>query len=69
VAMMPAGGAAIFSLLYSADYNAGSEPDSTVCIGSACFTGWAWGCAASVGVAIVLWGFAWRTWKSRGVSV
>jgi len=67
--MMPAGGAAIFSLLYSADYNAGSEPNSTECMGSSCFTGWAWGCAASVVLAIVLWGFAWRTWERRGVVV
>jgi len=67
VAMMPAGGAAVWSLIYSIGYSKASHDNE--CRGYACFSGWAWGCAASVSVAIVLWGFAWRAWRSRNVSV
>ena len=68
IAMMPAGGAAIWSLVYSASYSRASGEDNE-CRGSSCFSGWAWGCAASVGVAIVLLAWAWRTWKRRNVVV
>ncbi|KIX08348.1 uncharacterized protein Z518_03004 [Rhinocladiella mackenziei CBS 650.93] len=84
VAMMPAGGAAVWSLVYSAGYSRaalgrdhdggigiGPDPglDEGECRGYACFAGWAWGCAASVAVAIVLWCFAWRVWRKRNVVV
>ena len=69
VAMMPAGGAAIWSLVYSAGYSSASEPDSNECRGYSCFSAWAWGCAASVGIAMVLLSLAWRTWKRRNVMV
>jgi MFS family permease len=68
VAMMPAGGAAIWSIVYSVGYsNAGG--DSNECHGYSCFSGWTWGCAVSIGIAIVLLSFAWRTWKQRNVVV
>lgn len=84
VAMMPAGGAAVWSIVYSAGYSRASlghhggdigigDPDPDLgegeCRGYACFGAWAWGCAASVAVAIVLWSSAWRTWKKRNVIV
>lgn len=84
VAMMPAGGAAVWSLVYSAGYSRASlghggggigigDPDPGLdegeCRGYACFGAWAWGCAASVAIAIVLWCFAWRAWRKRNVAV
>jgi MFS family permease len=69
VAMMPAGGAAIWSLVYSAGYSRASAPDSNECRGYNCFSGWAWGCAVSVAVAMVLLSAAWRTWRARNVVV
>ncbi|KAK5200228.1 putative monocarboxylate transporter mch1 [Exophiala xenobiotica] len=70
VAMMPAGGAAVWSLVYSAGYSrASAGREEGECVGYACFAAWAWGCAASVVVAIVLWCFAWRAWKRRNVIV
>ena len=69
VAMMPAGGAAIWSIVYSAGYSRASDKGSNECRGYSCFGGWAWGCAVSVGVAMVLLSAAWRTWKRRNVMV
>ncbi len=69
VAMMPAGGAAIWSLVYSAGYSSASGKDSNECHGYSCFSAWAWGCAASVGVAMLLLSAAWRTWRRRNVVV
>jgi MFS family permease len=68
VAMMPAGGAAMWSMIYSIGYSRASGGDLE-CHGPKCFTGWGWGCAGSVTVAIVLWLFAWRTWSRRNVVV
>ena len=73
VAMMPAGGAAIWSLVYSAFYSKGADDDASTgegeCRGFACYGYWAMGCTLSVAVAIILWSFAWRTWKQRRVVV
>jgi MFS family permease len=72
VAMMPAGGAALWGIVYSVGYSRAAVPGvggDTECKGAGCFEGWAWGCAASVGVAIVLWAFAWKNWRRRGVVV
>lgn len=88
VAMMPAGGAAIWSIVYSACYSKAAERTTSQrvslgsgvwifeselgegeCRGYACYGYWAWGCCVSVGVAIVLWLFAWRTWRRRRVIV
>lgn len=68
VAMMPAGGAAVWSLVYSAGYSNAAD-SSGECRGYACFAVWAWGCSVSVGAAIVLWCFAWRLWRQRNVVV
>ena len=68
VAMMPAGGAAVWSLVYSAGYSNASDSTGE-CIGYRCFAFWAWGCAASVAAAIVLWCLAWRMWRQRNVIV
>jgi MFS family permease len=70
VAMMPAGGAAVWSLVYSAGYShASTKKGSGTCHGPSCFAAWAWGCSASVAVAIVLWCLAWRLWRRRRVVV
>jgi MFS family permease len=75
VAMMPAGGAAVWSIVYSVAFSraSGRDPDTGLdkseCKGYDCFGTWAWGCAVSVGVAIVLWCFAWKTWRRRNVMV
>lgn len=67
VAMMPAGGAAVWSLIYSFGYSRATTGDE--CVGYSCFGGWAWGCGVSVLVAIMLWIFAWHTWHRRNVIV
>ena len=69
IAMMPAGGAAIWSIVYSAGYSSHTEPNKNECRGYGCYSAWAWGCAGSVAVAIVLLAWAWRTWKRRRVMV
>jgi len=81
VAMMPAGGAAVWSVLYSVFYSRAAAGHGDVdgrlrlgleegeCRGYRCYGYWAWGCMVSVGVAIVLWLFAWRTWRRRDVVV
>lgn len=70
VAMMPAGGAAIWSIVYSIGYSrASGDGDGNECHGYSCFGGWTWGCAVSILIAIVLLSFAWRTWKQRNVVV
>lgn len=84
VAMTPAGGAAVWSIVYSIGYSraadelasktggmfwAKAELSAGECRGYACFGPWAWGSAISVVIAIVLWSFAWRTWRQRNVVV
>ena len=72
VAMMPAGGAAVWSVVYSYGYSKAARPGDggdTECKGTNCFQAWAWGCAASVVFAILLWSFAWRSWRRRGTIV
>lgn len=70
MAVMPAPGAALWSVVYSVEYGSHASPLDRQCHrGSNCFAAWAWGCATSVGLAIVLWSFAWRSWRRRDVSV
>lgn len=80
VAMMPAGGAAVWSIIYSIGYSKAASAISKTglvnlklregeCQGYDCFAVWAWGCSVSVVIAIVLWTFAWRTWTRRNVVV
>ncbi|KIW64604.1 hypothetical protein PV04_09527 [Phialophora macrospora] len=73
VAMMPAGGAAVWSVVYSVAYSSASNKEADTaegeCHGYLCFGLWAWGCAASVTLAICCWIVAWRVWKARRVVV
>ncbi|KAJ4507884.1 putative monocarboxylate transporter mch1 [Exophiala dermatitidis] len=69
VALMPAGGAAAWSIVYSVAYSRAADGEDGECRGYACFGTWAIGCSASVAVAIVLWSFAWKLWKQRNVAV
>ncbi|KAI2732525.1 hypothetical protein CBS147332_1664 [Penicillium roqueforti] len=74
VAMMPAAGAALWGIIYSAAYqNAMDRGDGDgadgQCHGWRCYGFWAAGCTVSVWVAVLAWVAAWRGWKRRGVVV
>jgi hypothetical protein len=74
VAMMPAAGAALWGIVYSAAYqNAVDRGDGGLsdgqCRGWRCYGFWAVGCTVSVWVAVLVWLAAWRGWKRRGVVV
>ncbi|KAF7845899.1 hypothetical protein BT93_L0130 [Corymbia citriodora subsp. variegata] len=68
VAMMPAGGAVVWSLVYSVLFERATD-DGGRCSGYSCYGGWAAGCSVSVLVAIGLWMGAWRVWRRRQVIV
>ncbi|KAL4998703.1 putative transporter mch1 [Aspergillus recurvatus] len=72
VAMFPAVGAAMWSVIYSHTYQGaadGSPTDDTQCHGWRCFGFWSIGCTISVWVAIAAWLVAWASWRRRGVVV
>ncbi|CAI7674984.1 unnamed protein product [Penicillium palitans] len=75
VAMMPAAGAALWGIVYSAAYqNVMDRGDSDglsdgQCHGWRCYGFWAVGCTVSVWIAVLAWLAAWRGWKRRGVVV
>ncbi|KAJ9491762.1 hypothetical protein VN97_g1507 [Penicillium thymicola] len=75
VAMMPAAGAALWGIVYSAAYqNAMDRGDGDglfdgQCHGWRCYGFWAVGCTVSVWIAVLAWLAAWRGWKRRGVVV
>ncbi|KAF2842530.1 MFS general substrate transporter [Patellaria atrata CBS 101060] len=85
VAMVPAAGAAVWGLLYSAVYqraahdeveNVGSgvqgRKEDILCYGKACYQSTFWAMVASVWIACGLWMWAWRGpggWKRRGIAV
>ncbi|KAJ5101910.1 hypothetical protein NUU61_004132 [Penicillium alfredii] len=75
VAMMPALGAALWGVIYSAAYQSALDDGSGLgspdgqCHGWKCYGFWSVGCTVSVWVAIVVWLAAWRGWKKRGVVV
>lgn len=75
VAMMPALGAALWGIIYSAAYQdalddgAGARLPDGQCHGWRCYGFWAVGCTLSVWVAVVVWVVAWRGWKRRGIVV
>lgn len=69
VAMVPAGGAAVWGLVYSRGYQDALDAGDGQCRGWACYGFWAVGCTASVWVAVLVWCLAWRGWKKRGVVV
>lgn len=71
VAMMPAGGAAVWGIVYSAVYeNAASK--GGMCYGTGCYAPTFWAMAISVLIACGLWAWAWRGpfgWLKRGIAV
>ncbi|KAJ5817636.1 Major facilitator superfamily domain general substrate transporter [Penicillium robsamsonii] len=73
VAMMPAAGAALWGIVYSAAYQNAMDHDDGLsdgqCHGWRCYGFWAVGCTVSVWVAVLAWVAAWRGWKRRGVVV
>ena len=73
IAMVPAGGAAIWSAVYSAVYMAGvKEGDGGLCWGSQCWQGTVWAWVACGVSAAVLWTWAWRGrggWMERGLAL
>jgi MFS family permease len=68
VATVPAIGAGLWGLVYSACYERFSD-ERGACYGWGCYGGWAVGCTVAMGVAVGLWVVAWRGWKRRGVVV
>ncbi|CAG7925846.1 unnamed protein product [Penicillium olsonii] len=72
VAMMPAAGAALWGIVYSAAYQNAMDMGDQVdgqCHGWRCYGFWAVGCTISVWVAIAAWLAAWMGWKKRGIVV
>jgi MFS family permease len=84
VAMVPAFGACVWGIVYSAVYQAGAEGKGSrsgaggepgkdvLCYGTACYAPTFWAMSVSVWIACGLWLWAWRGpggWKRRGVAV
>jgi len=84
VAMVPAGGAAVWGIVYSAVYQAASaggdgevgggngEGKEGMCYGVWCYAPTFWAMACSVWLACGLWAWAWRGtggWAKRGIAV
>ena len=71
--MVPAGGAAVWGLIYSSAYqgamDTGDGGSDDQCHGWRCFGFWAVGCTVSVSIAIVIWSVAWKVWRRSGVVV
>lgn len=75
VAMVPAGGAAVWGAIYSGVYQSGAEDgatteeDAQLCYGLKCYAATFWAMAVCSWVAVGLWAWAWRGWRRRGVAV
>lgn len=74
VAMVPAAGAAMWGVIYSAGYETAAKPneptdDYELCFGWKCYGYWAIGCSLSIWLAIGAWTMAWRGWRKRGIVV
>ena len=76
VAMMPAGGAAVWGAVYSAVYQAGvdkrsimGKEEETRCFGVKCYAATFWAMAVCSWVAMGLWGLAWSRWRKRNIAV
>lgn len=75
VAVMPAGGAAVWGAVYSLVYQMGIEERKasvareTRCFGVRCYAGTFWAMAVCSWIAIGLWALAWRRWRRRGIAV
>jgi hypothetical protein len=75
VATMPAVGAALWGIIYSAVYEAGaagSKGGDLKCYGVKCYAATFWAMAVSVLIACGLWLWAWQGpfgWRRRGIAV
>lgn len=81
VAMVPAAGATVWGVVYSAVYqwaaqrntrDVGEGEGEGLCFGKACYEGTFWAMCVCSWVACGLWGWAWRGrggWVRRGVAV
>ena len=76
VALMPAGGAAVWGAIYSAVYSGqarkedlDSDLGGEECYGSGCYQLSFGAMAISSCVAIALWAYAWRGWRRRKIVV
>ena len=72
VAVVPAGGAAVWGGVYAAVYQGHVQEGGVLCYGRACYEGTFWAMGACGFVAMALWTWAWRGksgWLERGVAV
>ena len=81
VAVVPAGGAALWGAVYSAVYQRGVGGggggglgdgvggEDGVCYGAHCYTPTFLAMAVASWIAILAWIWAWRRWRRRGVVV
>lgn len=79
VAMVPALGATVWGVIYSAmyqwaaglsDVNGGVKTeDDVLCYGVKCYAGTFWAMAVSVWIACGFWTMAWGAWRKRGIAV
>lgn len=75
VAVVPAGGAAVWGAVYSGVYQMGArqeaavEDDALLCYGTKCYAITFWGMAVCSWVAVALWAWAWRGWRRIGIAV
>ena len=76
VAIVPAGGAAVWGAVYSAVYQASVDRKSMMgqeeeirCFGSRCYAPAFWAMAVCSWMAMGLWGLAWKKWRRRGIAV
>ena len=76
VAIVPAGGAAVWGAVYSAVYQASAgrksimgQEEETRCFGVRCYASTFWAMAICSWIAMGLWGLAWKRWRRRGIAV
>ncbi|KAI9732376.1 MAG: putative monocarboxylate transporter mch1 [Cirrosporium novae-zelandiae] len=68
--MVPAAGAALWGIVYSAVYQRGVDGENgDVCFGKRCYSPAFWGMTVSVWAAIVAFSGAVKVWRMRGVVV
>ncbi|MCJ1246478.1 putative monocarboxylate transporter mch1 [Trapelia coarctata] len=72
IAMMPAGGAAVWGAVYSVVYQGHVREGAVLCFGRGCYEGTAWAMGGCGVLAMGLWAWAWRGregWVERGIAV
>lgn len=74
VAVVPAAGAALWGAVYSAVYQAGvdkgeEERGGGICYGGQCYQSTFLTMALASCVAMMIWAWAWRSWRRRGIAV